>query len=98
MEDKMTRINNMLNFIDQIRPYVNDDEALGRIRVDLHDLVEACEWLLSNIQKNTDKTMTEDELETFLIELDINYIQHASFHIKSLKKEIVSSLKKFPVD
>ncbi|MEG3149643.1 hypothetical protein U1769_07065 [Sphingomonas sp. ZT3P38] len=92
----MSEIMKRLGFIEQLRPYVADDAALSRMRVDLHDLIEASEWLLSEVKKRETGLMTPEELESFLIDLDVHYILHVSFHIKSLKSEINASLEKFP--
>jgi len=94
----MTDIMSRLKFVEQFRPYVVDEDALARMRVDLHDLIEASEWLLDEIKQRDSGLMTPDELETFLINLDVHYVRHVFFHLRSLRKDINASLKNFPVD
>ena len=73
----MSEIMKRLGFIEQLRPYVTDDAALSRMRVDLHDLIEASEWLLSEVKKRENGLMTPGELESFLIDLDAScFLSH----------------------
>jgi hypothetical protein len=92
MSDKTTRL------IEQLRPFLRDEDAYGRFRADIHDLKEICTWFLEKMNPDSEKSMSVNELEDFLIELDVNFIDHGIFHLRSLKAEIESALKQFPDD
>ena len=79
--------------VDQIEKYV-DDNLYGQIHVDLMDMIEICESYIRTIEDK--KEMTEGELENFIINLEVNLIDHAQFHLKSLRKGLRRVLAKFP--
>ena len=70
--------------------------ALGRMRVDIGDLEDICNWYIGFLNKTIDDEMTEDDLETALIEIETKFIDHAGFHFKSLKRDIRRVLNKIP--
>ena len=78
---------NIMKIIQQLRPYVPDDDTYGRMSADLNDLVEASEWLLTTINKNYNE-LTWQSIEDFLIDLEVKYIKHVEFHSKSLRKDL----------
>ena len=83
---------------EQIRPLLRDDEAFGRLHADFHDLMEICSWFLQVANADTKKSLSRDELEDLLIDLDVNLIDHGLFHLNSLKKEVNSALEKLAED
>lgn len=85
---------NAERLVQQLRPFMNGEEAYGRLRADFHDLMEICAWFLQLMNAAERKPLSRDDLETFLIELDVGLIDHASFHLKSMKKEIEGALGK----
>ena len=72
----------------QLKPFVKDEHAYARMCTDLHDLVAASEWLLSEMDKRVATPLTVDNVEDFLIDLDVRYIQHVTYHLKSLRKDV----------
>lgn len=77
--------------IDQLRPFLNDDEAFGRLLADVHDLRDFCARFLRATEADADKALSPDELETLAVELDVE-IDHGLFHLQSLKREVAGSL------
>lgn len=88
----MTDIRDKLRFLEQLKPVLADAATYGRMYADLHDLLEAGQWLITELDRLQERSLTRDEIETFLIDLDIAYIQHASFHLKSLRKDVRATL------
>lgn len=86
----------MDNLLRQLKPYVDNEEAYGCLHADFADLIEVFQWLEGQLQALDARILSADELETFLIEIDVRFVDHAGFHIRSLKKEINRMLKKFP--
>jgi hypothetical protein len=89
---------NAERLIEQLRPFVSGEEAYGRLYADFHDLMEICAWFLQLMNADDRKQLSRDDLEKLLIELDIGLIDHASFHLKSMKKEINAALDKLAND
>lgn len=85
---------NAERLVQQLRPFMSGEEAYGRLHADFHDLMEICAWFLQLMNAAERKPLSRDDLETFLIELDVGLIDHASFHLKSMKKEIEAALGK----
>ena len=81
--------------LEQLRPYARDEEAFGRLHADFHDLIEICAWFLAATDSRGEKQLSPDEIESFLIELDVQRI-HANHHLRSLKKDLGAILGKFP--
>ncbi|NRF69155.1 hypothetical protein HLB44_19350 [Aquincola sp. S2] len=92
------RIPLSLAFIEQLRPFAKDEASYGRVYADLRDLLEASSWLLATAAGCEGRSLQPDEIETLLIEIDVKFVQHVSFHIKSLSRELESMLKRFPDD
>ena len=82
--------------LEQLKSYASSDESYGRIRADFLDLIEACQWFLSVMEQNEERTLSESELEDVLIDIDVKFIQHVAFHLKSLRKDLPDILKQFP--
>jgi len=91
MQDNTNRL------IAQIRPLLRDDESYGRLHADVHDLIEICTRFLRVTSAGPNRALTREELEGFLIDLDIE-IDHSQFHLNSLKAEIGSALVKLADD
>ena len=89
----MTDINDRVKRLKDIESYIVDPNLYGRMRVDLNDIIEASEWLLSTMSNQSKLPLTADVAEDFLIELDINYVQHVTFHLNTLRMDIASVLE-----
>ena len=59
---------------------------------------EPKENILSTMQDADAKLLTRSELEDLLINVDVHFIQHVSFHIESLRRDLNQTLKNFPED
>jgi len=70
--------------------------TFGRMTADLSDLTEICRWYLDTMEQTLDHELSDDELETFLIQLETKFIDHANFHLRSLKKDVERILRKIP--
>jgi hypothetical protein len=81
-----------LAVVDQLRPFLTDDAMYGRMHADLHDLIEVGEWLSAESSRRGDEPLTADQAETFLVELDVHLVEHATWHLNSLRKDIASAL------
>ena len=64
----------------------------GRMYADLHDLIEVGEWLSAELKRRGDEPLTADQAESFLVELDVHLVEHATWHLNSLRKDIASAL------
>jgi hypothetical protein len=98
MVDKARISGAISKLVDQLEAYTASAETRGRLRVDLGDLAEASWWYLSKMEQIGDNTLDEMELEDLLIEIDVKFIEHVTFHIESLRKDLAEVLKNFPND
>jgi len=87
-----------LAFLAQIRPFAVDEVSYGRIYADLVDLLEASEWFVKAIDGLESRDLTQSELEDFLIEVDVKFVDHAFFHLSSLRNDLKAALRNFPVE
>jgi hypothetical protein len=87
---------NPLPLLEQIKPYAPDEATFGRTSANLRDIVEECEWLLQVVSASEQKTLSEDELEALLIDIDVRFIMHVGWHLRSLRKDFPSILANFP--
>ena len=85
-----------LAVLQQLRPFLQDDAAYGRLYGDLHDLLEMSAWLIKKFADIEGRSLSTSELESLLIDIDINFIQHASYHLSSLSKDLTVTLRQFP--
>lgn len=81
------------SLVNQLKTFVPDQTLTGRMHADLTDMVEACDWFVSVIGAIADRQLTRDELETLLIDIDINMLQHLAHHLDSLKREMPAILE-----
>jgi hypothetical protein len=91
----MSGISDKLKFLEQIKPFVADDEMYGRWHANLHDLVESGEWLLAELDQRHAQPLTRETIEDFLVGLDVRYIEHVMHHIRLLRKDIKTMLARF---
>ena len=96
MDDKFNGVRAVAWLTTQIEPYASSSESYGQICADFADLSDACYWFLAQIEAGRSRTLTQDELEDLLVDIDVKFIQHVSFHLKSLRVELNQMLKKFP--
>src|SRR5689334_7835424 len=92
----MTEIRDRIKFLDQLQPFFPDQATYSRAHTDVYDLVEASEWFLAMLARTQSETMGAEQVENFLIELEVHYVDHALYHLRSLKKAITASLATFP--
>jgi hypothetical protein len=85
-----------LAFLEQLRPFAASGEAYGRMHADLQDLLEASEWLVGTISALGDRKLSVSELEDLLVEIDVNFVEHASYHLASLRGDLKAALENFP--
>jgi hypothetical protein len=84
------------SFVKQLREYAPDAVTYGRLSADFTDLLRASEWLLSVAKQSSGRHLEPSELESLLIDIDVKFVQHVSFHLKSLRKDVAAVLKRFP--
>jgi len=79
--------NTIRQLVRQVNAYARDDQLSGRLYVDLVDMLEACRWFVSSMDQLGEE-LTRDELESLLIKIDVNVVQHLGFHMRSLKRDM----------
>jgi hypothetical protein len=79
--------------VNQLKAFVPDRALTGRMNADLTDMLEACDWFMSVIGAVADRPLTRDELETLLIDIDVNMLQHLAHHLDSLKRQMPANLE-----
>ena len=94
----MTTIAEKLAIVDRLQPYLSDDSMRGRMHADLHDLIEAGEWLVAELDRLGSAPLNSEEVETFFVNLDVHYVQHVTWHLTSLREDIASVLTKIARD
>lgn len=77
---------------DQLKSFSNDRQLTTRVYVNLTDMLESCVWFAEQMQANGHGKLTRDELETFLINIDINMLQHLVSHLESLRRDMPTIL------
>jgi len=87
-KEYLERTQQKIRVKEQLNPFTESDEEFGRLNADLHDLVECSEWLLAALETAGDKKMTDEEIETFLIDLDTRFAEHVMYHASSLHEGI----------
>ena len=85
-----------LAFLAQLRPFAVDEVSYGRIYADFVDLIRASEWFVKTIDELEGRELTQSELEDFLIEVDIKFVDHEFFHLSSLRNDLKAALENFP--
>lgn len=85
-----------LVFVEQLREYAVDDAAYGRLCADFGDLLEACTWMLKTAADVEGRVLTRSELEDLLVDIDVNFVEHALYHLTSLRKDLKETLDNFP--
>ena len=72
------------------------DAAYGRLYGDFHDLLEASAWLLKTFTESEGRSFSPAELEDLLVDINVKFVEHTAFHLRSLGKEIKAMLGNFP--
>ena len=96
MEDEQRRVNDDLAFLYQLAPFAPDADIVSRMHLDLSDLLESSRWLLEEVEKMRNLEINPDALETFLINMEVHFIEHIKYHFKTLTKDVKLILKNFP--
>ena len=88
----MTNPTPIRSFVDQLRTFVPDDVVRGRLYADLTDVLQVCEWFVETMGKVRNQSLSQDELETLLVDIDTNVVQHLGCHLESLRKDMPALL------
>lgn len=83
-------------FLAQLRPFAVDEVSYGRIHADFVDLLEASEWFVKTMDALEGHELTRSELEDLLVEIDVKFVDHAFFHLSSLRTDLKAALENFP--
>ena len=81
------------SLVNQLKAFVPDKALTGSMHADLTDMLEACNWFVSVIGAVANRPLTRDELETLLIDIDVNMLQHLAHHLDSLKRQMPAILE-----
>ena len=84
--------NALQDILDQLQRHIGDNELRGRLYADLHDVLEASLWFSSALEKLQGRQLTQDEFESFFIDLEVKLVQHLGFHLESLKRDLPTVL------
>ncbi|CAN5402676.1 hypothetical protein BH11PSE7_BH11PSE7_36850 [soil metagenome] len=84
-----------LALIEQLRPYLHDEAAYGRMYADLHDLLEASAWLLNTFSQFDGKPLDASRVEELLVDIDVKFAEHVSWHLQTLRPNIAIALEQF---
>lgn len=82
-----------MDLVEGIKEHLSSVEDYNIMRVDIGDLLEANNWLTSEIKKSRKSPLSAEEVEDFLIKLDVNYVEHVTFHLNSLRDNIARALE-----
>ncbi|MDP2129900.1 MAG: hypothetical protein U0975_08440 [Erythrobacter sp.] len=97
MENREIKSLEDLKFFDELLPYVKDSKLITTMKVDVFDLMEVSRWLGDQIKYRAENGFYDsDDAESFFIDLEVQCVFHAQFHIKSLRSLIEDALGKFP--
>ena len=79
---------------ENISPLVSEKVNRAPLMVDIADAYEACQQFIDLINKfNSRKRHTKDQVENLLVEIDVHLLEHLTYHLKSLRKEVPRALK-----
>jgi hypothetical protein len=93
VENKEMNIqSNARRVADQLQPFTKDPQLTTRVYVNLTDMLESCLWFSEQMRANDRSNLTRDELETFLIHIDIKLLQHLASHLESFRKDMPALL------
>ena len=62
--------------------------------VDLADIWGMSRWYLRYVENllSRERTLSRNELETILIEIEVQFLYHLSYHLKSLRRLVPQAL------
>jgi len=86
-----------LSFVEQLRPFVADEDSFGRISGDLQDVLAASAWLLKTVAQHENRRLSPAELEQLVADLDTRFVEHMFYHLMSLREDLKVTLERFPV-
>ena len=77
---------------NQLKTFELDEQTISKVRVDLTDMLEACCWYSKTIESLPESPLSRDQLEDFLIAVDVQILTHLAYHIDSLRKSMPTLL------
>lgn len=93
MDDKLHSNIDSNFLVGMLTKITKDDILLGRFKADICDMMEMNCWLIEKIRELKQTTVTVENIEDFLIDLEIKYVDHAFYHLSSMKKDIADLLE-----
>ena len=79
---------------ENISPFFPEKVNRTSLFVDIADAYEACQEFIDLINKfNSQKRYTKDQIENLMIEIDVHLLEHLTYHLKSLRREVPRALK-----
>lgn len=89
----MSEKSTVRSLVDQLVPFVRDEKLGGRLYADLTDMLEACNWFVAAVGVPRPVPLTREELESLLVDIEVNMLQHLTHHIESLRKDLPAVLE-----
>ena len=81
------------NLKRKISPCLTDVLNQSQLYVDIADSYEACSSFVSLVDDFLSRdTVLADQVETFLVDLDVHLLEHLAYHMKSLRRLIPAAL------
>ena len=77
---------------NQLQAFELDEQIVSKVRVDLVDMLEACRWYSQTIENLPESPVNREQLEDFLIAVDVQMLTHLAYHIDSLRKSMPTLL------
>lgn len=79
--------------VSQIEKLLPDKELCGRLYADLHDMLEACHWFVDKMDAAKGQPLDREQLESLLIDIEVNMLDHLAYHLDSLRKDLPKVLE-----
>ena len=79
--------------LDQLAKHTPDRALLGRVQADLTDILEVCKWFEGTVNALVQRRLDRDQLESLLIDIEVNLLDHMAYHIRSVKRDMPALLK-----
>lgn len=77
----------------KMSPYLTDNMNQSQLFVDIADAYEACCRFIAIVDDISSKeTLQVDQLEAFLVDVDVHLLEHLAYHLKSLRKLVPKAI------